>query len=67
MSTKNISEAKDPDLRASVSAMHRAAELARKTALQTGTNLVVMKDGKIVEISAEDLAQTPLTQNHPKT
>lgn len=30
--------------------MRRAAELARKVAKQTGTKLVVVKDGKIVHI-----------------
>lgn len=37
MKPKNIQEAKDPDLRASAAAMSRAAEAARKTAIQTGT------------------------------
>lgn len=44
MTMKNIQEAKDPDLRASVAAMSRAAQAARKTAMQTGTNLIVVKD-----------------------
>lgn len=52
---KDISEAKDPDLRASLAAMHRAALLARKTAIQTGTDLIIMKEGKIVRIPPEEL------------
>lgn len=52
---KDISEAQNPDLRASVAAMHRAAELARKIAIQTDTNLVIMKDGQIIRIPAEAL------------
>ncbi|MBS0582233.1 MAG: hypothetical protein JSS42_03935 [Proteobacteria bacterium] len=51
----DLSKAKNPDLRASLAAMHRAAELARKTALQTNTALVVVKDGKLVRIPAEQL------------
>lgn len=55
MSTRDINEAKDPDLRASVAAMLRAAELARKTAVQTNTNIVVVKDGKLTHIPAQAL------------
>ncbi|WP_347262104.1 hypothetical protein [Rudaea sp.] len=51
----DLSKAKNPDLRASLAAMHRAAELARQTALQTNTALVVVKDGKLVRIPAEQL------------
>lgn len=47
---RDISEAKDPDLRASVAAMQRAAELARKTAIQTGTDLIVVRNGKLTRI-----------------
>ena len=50
MKTKDISEAKDPDLRASMAALQRAALQARKTAIQTGTNLVIVKDGQLLRI-----------------
>ncbi len=55
MTMKNIQEAKDPDLRASAAAMSRAAAAARKTAIQTGTNLIIMKDGKLTRIPAQTL------------
>lgn len=55
MKTKTITEARDPDLRASVAAMSRAAELARETAIRTDTNLVVVKDGKLTRIPAQAL------------
>jgi len=55
---KYIEEAKDPDLRASTAAMKRAAEAARKTAIQTGTDLIVMKDGKLTRIPAKELRKT---------
>lgn len=61
MNPNDIRTAKDPDLRASEVAMRRAAELARKTAIQTGTNLVVVKDGKITRISAEELLRESAT------
>lgn len=57
MKTKDISEAKDPDMRASMAALQRAALQARKTAIQTGTHLVIVKDGRLLRISAEELRQ----------
>lgn len=55
---KPISAAKDPDLRTAGAALLRAAELARQTAIQTGTNIVVMKDGRLTRISASELRRT---------
>lgn len=59
MNPNDIRTAKDPDLRASMIGMQRAAELARKTAIQTNTNLVVVKDGKITRIPAQELKEGP--------
>lgn len=61
MNPNDIRTAKDPDLRASMIGMQRAAELARKTAIQTNTNLVVVKDGKITRIPAQELKEGPAT------
>jgi hypothetical protein len=58
MNTKNITEAKDPDLRASGAALLRAAELARTTAIQTGTHIVIVKDGKLTRVPAQTLRAT---------
>ncbi len=55
MSAKDISTAKDPAMRASLAALQRAAALARETAIQTNTNIVIEKNGKLVWISAEEL------------
>ncbi len=66
MSTNDISDAKDPDLRASLDALRRAAQLARKTAIQTDTNLVIVKDGQIQRISADELRQQAATVETPK-
>jgi len=55
MKAKDISEAKDPDVRASMAALQRASLQARKTAIQTGTHLVIVKDGQLLRISAEEL------------
>jgi hypothetical protein len=69
MKIKDISEARDPDLRASTAALQRAAALARKTAIQTDTGIVVVKGGKLVRISADELrlesGQTPDEKQGP--
>ena len=58
MSNADISRAKDPDLRGSLPAMRRAAEMARMSAIQTGTGMVVSREGKPVRISAEELRRS---------
>jgi hypothetical protein len=55
MTQQELSKARNPDLRASLAAMLRAAELARQTAMQTGTAIVLVRDGKPVRITAEEL------------
>ncbi|MEO6382250.1 MAG: hypothetical protein ABIO35_09680 [Nitrobacter sp.] len=57
MKPKDIKQAKDPDLRSSVAAMHRAAAMARKIAIQTDTSLVVVENGQLMRISAEALRE----------
>ena len=57
MITQDLSDAKDPDLRASLVALLRAAQLARRTAILTETNLVIVKDGQLLRISADELRQ----------
>jgi len=67
MSARPISEAKNPDLRASVAAMHRAAGMARKIAIQTDTCLVVVENGKIVRIPAEALREAAAKRDMTST
>lgn len=55
MTQQDLSKAKNADLRGSLAAMQRAAEMARQTAIQTNTALVVVRNGKTVHISAEEL------------
>jgi mRNA degradation ribonuclease J1/J2 len=55
MTQQDLSKARNPDLRASLAAMQRAAQLARKTAIQTNTEIVIVQNGKLVRISAEQL------------
>lgn len=65
MKAKDISEAKDPDLRASMAALQRAALQARKTAIQTGTHLIIVKDGQLLRISAKELSDQTDSANAP--
>ena len=52
---EDLPKARNPALRGSLAAMRRAAALARETAIQTGTAIVVVRDGKIVRIPAAEL------------
>jgi hypothetical protein len=55
MTPQDLAKAKNPDLRASLAALRRAAEMARNIAIQTDTDIVIVKDGKPVRVSAEAL------------
>ena len=57
MTQHELAKAKDPDLRASLQAIKRAAKEARKIAVQTDTGIVIVRDNKIVHVSAEELRQ----------
>jgi hypothetical protein len=55
MTQPELSKAKNPDLRASLVALQRAARMARQVAIQTNTAIVIVQNGKLVRISAEEL------------
>lgn len=55
MKLQDLSTAKDPDLRASLAAMQRAAALARKIAMQTNTGIVIVQDNELRYITADEL------------
>lgn len=55
MTQQELNTAKDKDLIASLTAMKRAAALARKQAIQTDTAIVLVKGQKIVRLSAEEI------------
>jgi imidazolonepropionase-like amidohydrolase len=66
MKSPDISTAQNPDLRASMAALQRAAASARKTAIQTDTGIVIVRDGQIVHVSAQELRQdADSTEKHP--
>jgi Tfp pilus assembly protein FimT len=57
MNMRDLSKAKDPDVRSALAALQRAAELARTEAIQTNTSIIIVKNGKIVHVTAEELHQ----------
>jgi hypothetical protein len=57
LTQQELAKAKNPDLRASLAAMQRAAKMARQTAIQTDTGIIVVRDGKPVRISAKQLRE----------
>ena len=65
MNDNDLSKAKDPDVRASLGALRRAAQLARKIAIQTETSLVVVSDGRMLRISADELRRRSVAKETP--
>lgn len=57
MNRHDLAKAKNPDLRGSLAAMRRAAAMARKTAIQTDSEIVIVRGGKPVRIPAAQLRE----------
>jgi len=55
MNTKDIRSSTDSDLAGSFAAMERAARAAQDLAIKTNTGIVVVVNGKNIELSAADL------------
>lgn len=62
MTQHELAQAKDPDLRSSVHAIKRAAAEARRIAILTGTSIVIVRDHKLVHLSAEELQRMQADQ-----
>ena len=62
---RDISTASDPDLRAALTALYRASRLARRIAIQTGTDLVVVRDGRIARVPPEALRREVEHESDP--
>jgi hypothetical protein len=65
MNANDLDQAKDPDVRAALGALRRAAQQARKTAMQTNTHLVIVKDGRLQRIAASELILQEATKDKP--
>ena len=48
-----VSSSADPDMQAAPAALFRAAQRAHLIAYQTGTGVVVLREGKVVEIEPD--------------
>lgn len=57
MNAQDLSKAKNPDVRAALGALRRAAQMARQTVIQTNTHLIIMKEGRLRRIAASELIQ----------
>jgi hypothetical protein len=55
MRPEDLHLADDRDMVGSVAAMKRAAKMARQVAIETNKAIVVMRDNKIVRITAKQL------------
>ncbi len=64
MNANDLTHAKDPDIRAALGALRRAAQLARKTVIQTNTRLVIVRDGRLQRIAAAELVQQEAVTPH---
>ena len=65
MNANDLTQAKDPDVRAALGALRRAAQSARKTVMQTNTHLVIMKDGRLQRIAAAELLLQEAAKTKP--
>lgn len=57
MKPQDLANARNKDLAASLTAIRRAAAMARTQAIQTGTAIVVNRNQKLVRITADELRQ----------
>lgn len=67
MNKQPIETARDADLRLSLNAMRRAARRARELAAQTGTAIVVIRDGVIEHIHPQPETAGSRAQDPPAT
>lgn len=65
MNTLPISQAKDADLRLSQAAMERTALRAHQLAAQTGTELIVSRNGVIERIKLQEISANSQAQGSP--
>jgi hypothetical protein len=65
MNANDLAKAKDPDVRAALGALRRAAQSARMTAMQTNTHLIIVKDGRLQRIDPSELARQDTEKASP--
>ena len=55
MNAEALSSATNPDLVNSLTALRRAARMAREVAVRTDTEIVIVRDGRLIRITADEL------------
>ena len=55
MTQQVLEPVKDKELAAELAALRRAARMARELAVRTNTAIILVEDGKIVRVSADEL------------
>jgi hypothetical protein len=61
MIKKEKNSLSDPEIRDAINAMQRAAQLARETAIQTDTAIIILQDGKRIRLTADELRKQQAT------
>jgi len=64
MNGKEIERSSNPDVLDAMAAMERAAEMARKIAIQTETAIIIVQDGKRMRVTAEELRKQQAAACH---
>jgi hypothetical protein len=67
MNEPMVSKLPDADMQGALAALLRAAKKAREIARQTGTAIVVMRDGKLIEEKVSETDQVDKGQEAGKT
>ena len=67
MNKQPIEMARDPDLRLSAVALQRAAHRAHELARQTGTAVVISRDGVVLHVQPKPAPSATLAQEHAAT
>ena len=67
MNKQPIEMARDPDLRLSAVALQRAAHRAHALARQTGTAVVICRDGVVLHVQPEPAPSATLAQEQAAT
>ncbi len=55
----NILEINDPVISGALAALERAAQDARRIAIETGTELIIMRNGQLCLIPPDEIADLP--------
>lgn len=55
MTNQLLEIVKDEEVEAELAALRRAARMARELAVRTNTSIIIVEDGKLVRVTADEL------------